>query len=188
MKAEEAIRQYMPMIRRFAGKYVNATARWADFDDLISFGMIAVAKAAETYDPSRGASFSTHVFNNIRAKLGEERRRASLSRRGLRERHLSVHSTDPDNDGYDLACSSPRPDDLAILSDRAQAIRTALNGLTVKQRQVLLRRFYADETFEEIGDATGRSKQAIQKLESYAIDILRGRTSVLAHGPSTGGK
>ena len=49
-------------------------ARWAGpggttTEDLVQAGFIAVLRAADSYDPSRGTKFSTHLFQRLRAEL-----------------------------------------------------------------------------------------------------------------------
>ena len=49
-------------------------ARWAGLggttiEDLTQAGFIAVLRAVDSYDPSRGTKFSTHLFQRLRAEL-----------------------------------------------------------------------------------------------------------------------
>ena len=53
--------------------YAQAT-RWAGLggttiEDLTQAGFIAVLRAVDSYDPSRGTKFSTHLFQRLRAEL-----------------------------------------------------------------------------------------------------------------------
>jgi len=53
--------------------YKQAT-RWAGLggttiEDLTQAGFIAVLRAVDSYDPSRGTKFSTHLFQRLRAEL-----------------------------------------------------------------------------------------------------------------------
>ena len=48
--------------------------RWAGFggttlEDLEQAGFIAMLRAVDSYDPSRGTKFSTHLFQRLRAEL-----------------------------------------------------------------------------------------------------------------------
>lgn len=49
-------------------------ARWAGLggttiEDMTQAGFIAVLRAVDSYDPSRGTKFSTHLFQRLRAEL-----------------------------------------------------------------------------------------------------------------------
>ena len=57
----------------FTMVYAQAT-RWAGLggttiEDLTQAGFIAVLRAVDSYDPSRGTKFSTHLFQRLRAEL-----------------------------------------------------------------------------------------------------------------------
>ena len=66
--------------------YKQAT-RWAGLggttiEDLTQAGFIAVLRAVDSYDPSRGTKFSTHLFQRLRAEFsvatGQHTKRARL--------------------------------------------------------------------------------------------------------------
>lgn len=57
-----------------------------DPEEAHAVALLGLAKALKTYDPSRGASFSTHATNKIRWELGDECRRR-WGRQGQKEKN-----------------------------------------------------------------------------------------------------
>ena len=62
-------------------------------DDLTSAGMMALVQAAQSFDPTRGAAFSTHASTRIRGAIVDELRGLDWASRSVRRRARQVDDT-----------------------------------------------------------------------------------------------
>lgn len=73
--------------------------------------------------------------------------------------------------------TKPLPDEVVIENDRKERIERALNKLTEKERDVIIRRFglldQEQETLERIGRSYQISKERVRQIETKALRKLR---------------
>jgi RNA polymerase sigma-70 factor (sigma-E family) len=69
----------------------------------------------------------------------------------------------------------PAAEDLALLSEGDREVIDALGTLTVRQRQVLVLRYWSQLSEEEIADALRISRGTVKSTASRAIALLRRR-------------
>ena len=66
-KREALILQFVPMTYRLADRYrLQGFGAGHELEDLAGEGRLALIRAIDDYDPTRGAKLSTHVYNRIR--------------------------------------------------------------------------------------------------------------------------
>ncbi|MDR3288282.1 MAG: FliA/WhiG family RNA polymerase sigma factor [Peptococcaceae bacterium] len=65
----EQIEQYLPMVRRIAGRLALALPSHVDEDDLIGYGVFGLLDAIERFDMSRGVKFETYATLRIRGAI-----------------------------------------------------------------------------------------------------------------------
>lgn len=69
------------------------------------------------------------------------------------------------------------PSDLIISEDLHYHLITCLDELSEKQREILCRRFglegYERQTLEEVGRATGMTKERVRQIQTHALKSLR---------------
>jgi RNA polymerase sigma factor (sigma-70 family) len=68
---------------------------------------------------------------------------------------------------------SPAAEDLALLRDSDREVIAGLGQLTVRQRQVLVLRYWSDLSEEEIAAALNVSRGTVKSTASRALDRLR---------------
>jgi RNA polymerase sigma-70 factor (ECF subfamily) len=73
----------------------------------------------------------------------------------------------------DLTMEWPTPSRQMMQKEQSEAIRSALDRLPDDYRKVLLMRYQEERSFEEIGQAMGRSANAVRKLWLRAIKRLQ---------------
>ncbi len=89
-----------------------------------------------------------------------------------------------------IADTAPTPEEIAErdsgIRARRDSLRKALDRLTPRERQIIVRRFLEDrkETLAEIGDTFGVSKERIRQIEARALAKLKTTLAVIVERPS----
>jgi len=143
-----------------------------DRDEMTSEGMMALLRAADTFDPWRGFRFSTYACNAIlrafaRTALHDSKRRSKLG-----------GSFEEEFEKSDLP-ETRRADQRALFAERLRQILRMDNAeLSDIEKTVLARRFPLEEgrqrqTLEDIGRQMRVSKERVRQIQLSAIAKLR---------------
>ena len=143
-----------------------------DRDEMTSEGMMALLRAADTFDPWRGYRFSTYACNAIlrsfsRAALQDSKRRSKI-----------VGAYDVDFERSD-APETSRSDQRDLFAERLRRILRLDNAdLTDVEKTVLARRFPSEsarerQTLEDIGKQMRVSKERVRQIQLSAVAKLR---------------
>lgn len=143
-----------------------------DRDELTSEGMMALLRAADTFDPWRGYRFSTYACNAIirafsRAAMMDSKRRSKIAG------PFDVEFEKSD------ATATTRTDQESLFTERlGQILHLDHADLTDVEKTVLERRFPFDEekprqTLEDIGRKMRVSKERVRQIQLSAIAKLR---------------
>ncbi len=120
---EELIAEHLDIPRMQVVQLTRrARLQQADWDDLLSEGMLGLLTAARTYDPACGANFRTHANIKVRSFILDAMRRAwghSKFQRRLRK----AHSQDT---LLEAACSEGAPVPSARTPDPSDALQGAM--------------------------------------------------------------
>ncbi|HEX2729331.1 MAG TPA: FliA/WhiG family RNA polymerase sigma factor [Rubrobacteraceae bacterium] len=76
MLRDRLVANYSPLARYVAGRICARFTGPVDREDVISWGLIGLLGAVETYDPSRPAKFETYAISKIRWSILDELRKA----------------------------------------------------------------------------------------------------------------
>ena len=68
-KSSQLIDECQGLVRSLAWKIRAGLPRQVDLDDLIGYGQVGLAEAANAYDPARGIKFSTYAYYRIRGAI-----------------------------------------------------------------------------------------------------------------------
>jgi RNA polymerase primary sigma factor len=164
----QLVRANLRLVVSIAKKHVSSPE---ELFERISEGNISVMRAVEKFDYTRGFKFSTYATwaikrNFIRA-YGDRMRRIDRFRTS-REELLDAAVEQRSNPYVELRAQ-----------DRREAeVSKILDCLTHRERDIIGRRFglgrmSEGETFKQIGDDFGLSKERIRQIEQRALAKLR---------------
>jgi RNA polymerase sigma factor FliA len=78
--------QNVGLVHHVARQLARRLSTAADLDEMVSAGMVGLIQAADTFDVSRGLSFSTYAVPRIRGAILDELRRQDALPRNVRRR------------------------------------------------------------------------------------------------------
>jgi RNA polymerase primary sigma factor len=171
-------------------RFLADVGNGCDIDDLFQEGMFGLMRAAETYDPERGA-FSTYAYQWIRqhvTRAASDKARVvripvhkldSMRRCGERPRGaVSLDAPlgdDSEMTRLDRLSADTEPDsDYCPRLDR-QRIAALLDSLPERDRDILRGRFWRNETLLEVGEPWGITRERARQLQNQALQTLRAR-------------
>jgi RNA polymerase sigma-B factor len=158
------IEAHLPLARHVALRYAG---RGEQTDDLVQVGALALVRAVDRCDPTRGelrAYLARSVDGELRHHL---RDRASVLRvpRGASRPREPVTSIDPD-----FPDEQAPPED--VLLDRA-ALAAAARRLGERERRVVLLLYFCDRTQAEVAEDLGVSQAQVSRLAREATRKMR---------------
>jgi RNA polymerase primary sigma factor len=163
----QIIKANLRLVVSIAKKHVNSGS---DFFELISEGNMALIRAVEKFDFSRGNKFSTYaswaIMNRFARAIPEENHR--------RDRFVTGH------EAMFESAADTRSDEHEI-EFAARRVRETVNGmlgkLDARERRVLESRYglggASEQTLEQLGRELGITKERVRQIESRAQEKLR---------------
>jgi len=83
---EQLLVQYLPLVRRVAGRMVGSLPRSVRMEDLVSAGMVGLLSSFDHFDPSLGIKFETFAMNRIRGAMVDSLRELDWVPRSVRRK------------------------------------------------------------------------------------------------------
>ena len=150
-----------------AKKHVNSGS---DFFELISEGNMALIRAVEKFDFSRGNKFSTYaswaIMNRFARAIPEENHRRDRFVTGHEAMFESAADTRSDEHEIEFAARRVR-----------ETVNVMLGKLDARERRVLESRYglggASEQTLEQLGRELGITKERVRQIESRAQEKLR---------------
>ncbi len=87
---DDVVKEYLPLVKKIGLHLVARLPREIELDDLMQVGLIGLIQARETYDASRGASFSTFAGFRIKGAMLDEVRRNDWVPRSVQQKIKKV--------------------------------------------------------------------------------------------------
>lgn len=163
-------------VKRFLSRYRVPSVLSLDTEDLVSEAFIALCRAAEMWDPKRGA-FSTYAVVAIQNWLINV---CKLDRVSIRKEQEMLSLDTPVGDSEEerlmdlLPDNGPRLEETVINRRVASELRTAVDELPDRDRRVITGLLQGDNP-ADLARAFGCSRQRIEQIQSRAYRRLRQR-------------
>jgi RNA polymerase sigma factor (sigma-70 family) len=167
-------------VKRFTSRYRIPSVLSLDTDDLVSEAFIALCRAAEMWDPKRGA-FSTYAVVAIQNWLINV---CKLDRVGIRKEMEMLSLDSPIGEAEEerlmdlLPDNGPRLEDTVISRRVASELRLAVEELPDRDRRVITGLLRGDNP-ADLARAFGCSRQRIEQIQSRAYRRLRQRLAAV---------
>jgi len=87
---EDLVRRHLPLVQYAVAEVASRVPRHVSRGDLVSAGMVGLAQAARSYDPSRGIAFDRYASQRIRGALLDELRSRDWASRTVRAKARTV--------------------------------------------------------------------------------------------------
>ena len=198
---DKLVADNVPYVKALAHQLVKTLPSQPDMDELIAFGLKGLAEAASRYDPDRGAAFKTFAYYRIRGAIFDGLRASGWLARGDHAR-VKAHQQADDVleaarqlkdlladvgavvvasvDSFDRMAADPAAqggaeaieEGLAAAETRG-AMDRALAALPDRERELVVKVYYGDQTIEEAGKSLGISKSWASRMHAKAIGQLR---------------
>jgi RNA polymerase sigma factor (sigma-70 family) len=174
-------------VRRFLSRYRVPAVLGLDTEDLVSEAFLALCRAADMWDPARGA-FSTYAVVAINNWLINV---CKLDRASIRSELEMLSLDTPVGETEEERLMDLLPDqgrgleDLVLSRSLADDLRAAVRDLPERDRQVMTA-LIQGETPSELARAYGCSRQRIEQIQSRAFRRLKSRLGHLAPGEPLG--
>jgi len=157
-------------------------------EDLVSWGMIGLVRAAQTWDPERGGSFSTLAYKVIERSIARgvmqewkpEEAAVTLSLDAL----MSEEAGSEREESFLDQMAGEQDVESEILDDAARdVVRAAVAELPEPERRLIQWHYYEDVPVGQAAAALGVSRQSVFYRQRSALHKLR---SVLAPSLAAG--
>jgi len=66
---DRLVEQHLSLVQAIAAKLKRTLGRTIDFEDLVAYGTKGLLEAAERFDPTQGASFTTFAYYRVRGSM-----------------------------------------------------------------------------------------------------------------------
>jgi len=168
-KRDALYRDFQPLVRSLIARYGEDPELRQDLTGEI---YCRFCQLVADYDPSRGVPLKPYLVRTLSASVYSFVR--SRWRRGQREIYLepdleAVGGTPNPSDGWD---------EQMVMQQVLQQLPGAIAKLSLRQRQVVIWRYYESRSFEEIAQALGIKCTTARSLLRHGITNLRKQIAV----------
>lgn len=170
-----------------ASRWAKRAPDWTDPEELVGEAMTGLCRAAQTWDPAKGAKFSSYAWTwaeqFIRRFLADERGRGVNIPEHRKDVRVGVAGFGSLGlaDGGDFAATIAAPESRAVPAADADVWATVYAALPDERwRRVIRLRFVDGWKLDDVGAALGISGERARQIERKALNWLRDECGLLA--------
>jgi RNA polymerase sigma factor for flagellar operon FliA len=175
-------REHLRVVHDLAWKIMRRSLASLSHDELVSAGLVGLVQAAQSYDGSRGTTFTTWAYRRVEGAMLDELRASGEHTRGEVARHkagLPTKRRVPMSELRGLADERSEPVDEALARVRDGALlRAAVAQLKPRSRKIIEAYYFEGRALDEA--AGGLTKSWASRLLDQAEAELRKRMGVAA--------
>ena len=170
---EKLVSEYIQLVRACARPYFLAGG---DSEDLTQEGMLGLLSAVRTFNPSKGAKFSTYAEFCVRRRIYSAIRSASGNKHSPLNSYISLESPQFDENGTQSAYFLRDPEDLVIARESAGEVERLLYGTLSRFESGVLELFLEGMSYKDMAIRLGKSSKsvdnAVQRIRRKLAQIL----------------
>jgi len=172
--AEDAlVSEYAWLVRACARPYFLAGG---DSEDLIQEGMLGLLSAIRTYDPDKGAKFSTYAEFCIRRRIYSAIKLASGNKHTPLNSYISLESSQLDENSAPSAYFLRVPEDFVIAREQVGEVEKLLYGALSRFESGVLELYLEGMSYKDMAIQLGKSDKsidnAVQRIRKKLSGIL----------------
>lgn len=157
--SDAQVESCLGLARGTARAFLASDPGTPELDDLVGAALLALVRAARSWNPAGGAAFKSWAALHVRGALISERR-VRLGRYLDKPRVLSLE-TEPEGARPDLA------------ADDRELVARLLSVLPPRPRRVVEERFLGGRSATEVARALGTSQQNVSGITAKAFARMR---------------
>jgi RNA polymerase sigma factor (sigma-70 family) len=139
--------------------------------DMVAEGCLGLVRAARSHDPTKGYRFITYasygVFHGILRAIADHKKARDLSLEDPLYEGDETGETLKDRITYEEPIMDAET--LALQND----VRGLLDGLSEREKAVIMGRFWHEKTLDEVGSRCGLHKASVRQIEARALRKIR---------------
>jgi len=172
--AEEIlVSEYSRLVRACARRYFLAGG---DGEDLIQEGMLGLLSATRTFDPAKGAKFSTYAEFCIRRRIYSAIRSASGNKHTPLNSYISLESPQLDEGSTPNAYFLRNPEDFVLARERFYEVERLLYGALSRLESDVLELYLEGVSYRDMAARLNKSNKsvdnAVQRIRKKLSQIL----------------
>ncbi|MEG6567514.1 sigma-70 family RNA polymerase sigma factor [Thermoanaerobacterium saccharolyticum] len=159
----EILKKFNPLLIKLAKKFP-----YDNFDDMLQDGREVLINAIYQFDEKKGKEFIAYASIQLKFYFlnAYRKKKTFLS--------LNAKADEEEDEIIDLIESNELTPEEKFFDDiTLKNLKVALNGLTAKQKNIVLLYFFERKTLVEISKELGVGYQSVVKLKDRALDRLR---------------
>ena len=155
---ETLVSEYAWLVRACARPYFLAGG---DSEDLIQEGMLGLLSAIRTYDPEKGAKFSTYAEFCIRRRIYSAIKLASGNKHTPLNSYISLESSQLDENSTPSAYFLRVPEDFVIAREQVGEVEKLLYGALSRFESGVLELYLEGMSYKDMAIHLGKSDKSI---------------------------
>ena len=200
----EIVLMYMDIVRIIAVSMHNIYAGYADSDDIINEGVIALMAAIDGFDPDKNVKFETYAGIRIKGAVIDYMRKldraptdeelaqsmnmtaAQLSKLMANTAGMITLSFEEllyeDNLDKNMSATGETADSKIYEREKKQVIADAVAALPEKEKQVVTMYYYEKLKYSEIAKVMGITQSRVCQIHSKAMLTLKNKLESYING------
>jgi len=173
-ESDARIASAQSVLHSIARKIHRAVGPDLSYDDLLAYGQVGLAQSARSFDPSRGASFTTYAYLRIRGAIYEGISQMRSGER-LRNPNLIASRTAAEvlADDGDSSDSSSSDAEWLVRKTESLAVVHLLGQSASGEAGIEDRQQHAPDALAERNEAIREVRRAIERLPALEQDAIR---------------
>ena len=182
----EIVLMYMDLVKMIAVSMRNIYTGYAESDDIINEGVIALMAAIDGFDPEKNVKFETYAGIRIKGAVIDYLRKLDRVPRTLRK--LSKQLDDNFARLNSELCRTPTDEELETADakmyerEKKQVIADAVATLPEKEKQVVTMYYYERLKYSEIAKVMSITQSRVCQIHSKAMLTLKNKLESYING------